>query len=544
MSKYSLDTYNERSGKLNSKIHIIAKFIPLPLLILGATLFLNFSKFDISFPFAFFHILIQTVFVWALLVVFTNYKIARLILALFIGLELFTQLASNTSLSISMIMSVISASSGEVFSFLSFSLKAFILTLFFVLGLVFLPNPSYKPKFIGPFILGGAYVFLPVFLTAPQLTATKFYDSYIKTGLARGQSRTMTSVEFFMQYDFSQRFPAFKSIRGITDSIQFFSLQFTTSTSWTNVISKSSSPDIIILGIGESLRAQNMGLYGYERATTPFLSKLSGDLTVFKEAYSGGTNTWSSIPYSLTKVEQIPNFSKSIINLAKDAGYETFWLSNHAKISPYDFSISTLANQADHVSFSSDLAGGKTFDYSLVEQLKNTLASRKQGSKVFIILHFYGSHMSFSDRYPQEFSIYNDKNTLLNTYDNSVRYHDYIQNEVLEITSNFGGEYLYFADHGLGDPKGEIPLKHDVRVNPNLNSLWVPFFTTSQNGLAIEPSKPVSLYYFECIFSHWTGISAKELTEQNYCNSVLNNQEIHFVDSNLILHRKPYEDLK
>ena len=94
----------------------------------------------------------------------------------------------------------------------------------------------------------------------------------------------------------------------------------------------------------------------------------------------------------------------------------------------------------------------------------------------------------------------------------------------------------FFSDHGLGDPKGDIPLMHDVRDNPRLSSIKVPFFTSQNSNLELNTNKVVSLYYFECIFSLWSGISAAELTENNYCNKALNNKKITFVDSNLTLH--------
>ena len=107
----------------------------------------------------------------------------------------------------------------------------------------------------------------------------------------------------------------------------------------------------MIIGLGESLRSDHLGIYGYERETTPLLSKMD-DLHIYKNVYSGGTNTWASVPAMLTKVSARPDLSKSIITLANDAGYKTFWLSNQTKVGQSDFSVSTIATQSHYSYFS------------------------------------------------------------------------------------------------------------------------------------------------------------------------------------------------
>ena len=121
--------------------------------------------------------------------------------------------------------------------------------------------------------------------------------------------------------------------------------------------------------------------------------------------------------------------------------------------------------------------------------------------------------MSFKDRYPTEFSYFYGENTSLNEYDNSILYTDYLQADILNIVSKYGGKYLFIADHGLGHPNGAIPLKHDLRDNPDINSLKVPFFTSTDSKLKSKLNNPLSLFYFECIFSEWSGITAKELKD-------------------------------
>ncbi len=513
------------------------KYFHLPILILFTSILLNIPNGN-SIPSLLIHASLQTALIWGLLVSFNGNILLRLILAIILAIELFSRTAYGGSLSLSMVMSLLDATANEVYSTIKFNLYPCVLSLIFVSGMLFFKTVKRNTFSLYMLITGLVYLSLPLVINSPNFFSSQKFDNYIKTGLARGYSRTYTSVEFLIKEDLGLRFPPLNSLRGISDAANLLSLHINSDSSWTEVNTKDSSPKILVLGIGESLRAENMGLYGYHRKTTPYLSKLQHNITVYEEAYAAGTNTWSALPAALTKVSGTPDLSKSIINLAKDAGYTTFWFSNHARFSKWDFSVSSIAAQADNVHFVSQEKAGLSYDASLIPILEDILASNVNEEKLFIVLHFYGSHMSFIDRYPPEFANFNSTNISLDEYDNSILYTDFVQKEVLQMVSKYGGEYLFFADHGLGDPKGAIPLKHDVRDEPSLSSIRVPFFTSHNSNLILNREKAHSLYYFECIFSLWSGISAAELEKDDYCNETLNKHEITFVDSNLVLQQK------
>jgi len=437
-----------------------------------------------------------------------------------------------------MVMSLFEATTEEIYSTIKFNLYPSLLSLIFVSGMLFFKAGKRNMISLYMLITGLVYLSLPLLINSPNFLSSQKFDDYLKTGLARGYSKSYTSVEFLIREDLGSRYPSLNSLIGITDALVLLSLQTNLDSSWTNVNANNSSPKILVLGIGESLRAENMSLYGYNRETTPYLSKRQQNITVYEKAFAAGTNTWSALPAALTKVSGTPDLSKSIINLAKDAGYTTFWFSNHARFSKWDFSVSSIAAQANNVHFISQEKAGIRYDASLVPILEDILASKINEEKLFIVLHFYGSHMSFEDRYPSEFAYFNGTNITLDSYDNSILYTDFVQNQVLQTVKKYGGEYLFFADHGLGDPNGAIPLKHDVRDKPSLSSIRVPFFTSPNSSLILNREKAHSLYYFECIFALWSRISAAELEMDDYCSEALDKQEITFVDANLILQQK------
>ena len=63
-----------------------------------------------------------------------------------------------------------------------------------------------------------------------------------------------------------------------------------------------SLPEVYVLVVGETLRADNMGIYGYERNTTPRLDSLQSELVVFHDAITMSNTTHKSVPLLLTPV--------------------------------------------------------------------------------------------------------------------------------------------------------------------------------------------------------------------------------------------------
>lgn len=517
------------------KFKLSLKLFLLPIIILIVSVLLNINLYGHSIIVLSFHSVFQAMLIYGVIALTQRWFLIRVIIVFFVISSFFIELTYKAPLSVGVLMNIFNTSPSESISFIQFNLFSFLISFIFFLGMIFLYLPK-KPLINSMLVfISISYVIIPTLASGHTLFSTPYYKHYLKTGLARGYSESFTSIEYIIQL-LSWRFIPLSNLRGISDTIKIISQQRDSSSTWTEVFSDG-SPKLLVIGIGESLRADNLGIYGYTRNTTPILAKFANSLNIYKHTYAAGTNTWSSIPAALTKVGAgaIPDLSKSILNLAKEAGYETYWFSNQTKYSKWDFSVTSIAEQADHVYFSSDEKGGAKFDFILVDKLIETLKESKATDRRLIILNYYGSHMRFNDRYPSEFTYFSGGNLLLDQYDNSVLYTDFIQSKIINITSKYKGKYLFFADHGLGNPAGDIPLKHDVRNNPSIDSIKVPFFTYPKTKMNIKVNETVSLYYFECIFSEWAQISAAEL-RNGYCNDVLSRKKISFIDSNLLLH--------
>ena len=89
----------------------------------------------------------------------------------------------------------------------------------------------------------------------------------------------------------------------------------------------------VVFVLGESLRAANLQVNGYPRATTPLLCK-EENVVSLPNVYTDYTLTHLSIPHIMTRSdEQNPDRAyteRSFVSLLKQAGYRTSWITKQA----------------------------------------------------------------------------------------------------------------------------------------------------------------------------------------------------------------------
>jgi len=228
-----------------------------------------------------------------------------------------------------------------------------------------------------------------------------------------------------------------------------------------------------VIVIGESLSKEHMGIYGYSRNTTPYLSQQN--LLKFTNAYSSNIYTMPSLRLAFTKANQYNklniNQSLSIINILNKADIETYWISNQRLLGIHNNAVSLIANDADHIIALNHSMGksleSDNYDQIVIEPFKNILKAKTSKTKV-IFVHLMGSHVQFNKRYPTpEFSLYDKTinstdiktNDMINTYDNSVVYNDYIVNTLIKEVQAHSGVtgFIYFSDHALD--LGSTPVR-------------------------------------------------------------------------------------
>lgn len=234
------------------------------------------------------------------------------------------------------------------------------------------------------------------------------------------------------------------------------------------IFDKESLPQNVVVIFGESLTKYHCSLYGYNKETTPLLSKLKDkdSLIVFNNVTSPGTSTVQSFRYMMGTHKE--NDGREwydcifISEIIEKAGYKSHWISNQAALGMYDNVIRRYAELCSDFYFNGDLfTGGKrqnTYDGDLIDIVKSTIKKDSVEGKVFTFVNLMGSHFIFNRRYPEEFNHFKADDYLdkiptqrqtLAEYDNSVLYNDYVVYELMKAYEDKETIVLYFPDHGL-----------------------------------------------------------------------------------------------
>lgn len=157
---------------------------------------------------------------------------------------------------------------------------------------------------------------------------------------------------------------------------------------------------LFVFVIGESHTRDRMTAYGpQEHETTPWLKDMRSDrnFILFDKAYTSYVATVSALTYALTAKNQYNDISyddsPSIVEVVRASGYETYWLSNQSKISPWSTPISIISSNADH-----HVWLGETYDGELLKHLPT-----QDGKPTVIFIHLVGSHTDYPNRYPPEY---------------------------------------------------------------------------------------------------------------------------------------------
>ena len=215
----------------------------------------------------------------------------------------------------------------------------------------------------------------------------------------------------------------------------------------------------MVLVIGETSRADNWQLHGYDRETTPLLCATPGVIT-FSDCMSQSNTTHKSVPILLSPATaddyDALYRSKGLLTAYGEAGYHTAFLSNEPRNHSYnDF----LGEQAKEVLFLRDSVSGTPMDSLLLPEVQRVL--KKDTGNLMIVVHTYGSHSTYSDRYTREEAYFtpdkiikatkDNRDILINAYDNTIRYTDKVLHGIISMLQAEEGRstaLLYTSDHG------------------------------------------------------------------------------------------------
>lgn len=219
-----------------------------------------------------------------------------------------------------------------------------------------------------------------------------------------------------------------------------------------------SDTTIVVAVIGEALRPSNLSINGYHRSTTPKMESL--DVVSFDSVYSDFVYTNKSVPHLMTRAdrnnpERAYN-ERSFIDVYKCAGIPTAVISNQDAEKHYAYFINeadtTIRANISKTPYNFD----KWLDGDILPHYNSLL--QHDGSQL-IVIHTIGSHWWYCSHFTDEYAWYtpiiksrivnqSDSMHIVNSYDNTVVYTDYVLSGIIEPLKEKNAIVLYLSDHG------------------------------------------------------------------------------------------------
>ena len=261
--------------------------------------------------------------------------------------------------------------------------------------------------------------------------------------------------------------------------------------------SSGDAPRTLVLVIGESTQRGRMSLYGYPRETTPELDALhksDPNFTVFN-------NVVTSRPYTIEILQQALTFANeknpdlyltqpSLMNMMKQAGYKTFWITNQQTMTARNTMLTVFSKQTDKQFYMNQqrTQSAREYDSNVLAPFKEVLAD--PAPKKFIIVHLLGTHTRYDFRYPENWNKFDGKTDDLpagltkdqqesyNSYDNANLFNDHVVSTLIKDykASDPNGFLLYFSDHGeevYDTPPHQTQGRNEN--NPTRHMYTIPF---------------------------------------------------------------------
>ena len=299
-----------------------------------------------------------------------------------------------------------------------------------------------------------------------------------------------------------------------------------------NLSKSKDKPTLLLLVLGETARMGNFGINGYDRPTTPELSK--ENVISLKGVMSCGTSTATSVPCMFSHLgkedyESRKHNYESLIDVLHHAGLAVLWIDNQSGCKGVCERVpQALTKSLKHPTLCKN---GECFDEIMlheIDQRIQALPAERRAKGVVVVMHQMGSHgPAYYKRVPDQFRKFApecrsnalqecSREQVVNSFDNTILYTDHFLGQAIqwlkksEATS--APAMLYVSDHGESLGENNLYL-HGLpyRVAPDVQKRvpWITWLSSSfekQSGLM-----PTCL----------KNKSQAPLTHDNYFHSVL-----------------------
>ncbi|EFF0498833.1 phosphoethanolamine--lipid A transferase [Escherichia coli] len=403
---------------------------------------------------------IPLVLVATLNFVFTPFSI-RYLLKPFFALLLFTgSLASYATLKYkvifdqAMIENIMETTHQEAFSYLNVPLLLWLVFTGIIPAILLF---SIKIEYADKWFKGLAHRLLSMFASLVLIAgvAVLYYQDYASIG-RNNQTLNKEIIPTNYVYSF---------FHYVKDAYITTKMPFRTLGDDAKRVTLDSKHMLMFLVIGETARSQNFSMNGYSRDTNAFTSETGGVIS-FRNIRSCGTATAVSVPCMFSDMnrsefdgKKAAN-SENVLDIVQKTGVSLLWKENDGGCKGVCSRIPTIEiSPADN----NTLCDGKTcYDGVLLNNLDKEIANM-EGDKL-IAFHMIGSHgPTYHLRYPVEHRHFMPEcarsdienctqEQLINTYDNTIRYTDFVLAQMIEKLKKYSTEYntvlLYISDHG------------------------------------------------------------------------------------------------
>ena len=274
------------------------------------------------------------------------------------------------------------------------------------------------------------------------------------------------------------------------------------------ILSDDSDTPFVVFVLGEATDRNHMQLYGYRLPTTPHLSARyeRGEIFRFTDTIACANHTSAAMSKIFTFAEKDDPLNDwylkpNIFDIVRRAGYHTVWLSNQSPLGlwgNFDKYFSMRCDEKFFVEAEDEIADIRKIDGVLLPVLDEYL-SATTAEKNFYVIHLYGTHESFNERYPAEFAIFTaddedkpvpDWRQGTAEYDNAVLYNDFIVDEIIRRFEDKDAVLIYISDHGLQVYDGSDDAEHTMEKDGNVHMIEIPaLIWVSEKFRAHHPEK-------------------------------------------------------
>ncbi len=234
-------------------------------------------------------------------------------------------------------------------------------------------------------------------------------------------------------------------------------------------------PKLIVMVVGETLRADHISLNGYPRATFPQITKLTqnGGVTNFNNVIACGTSTAYSVPCMFSyvglkdyDVDQAP-YNENVIDTLNRLKVNILWRDNNSDSK----GVMARLPKTDYVSYKDAPTNtvchtnpfGECRDVGMLVGLDDYV-KQHEGQDMLIILHQMGNHgPEYYKRYDKAFEKFTpvcqtnelakcDQQSVINAFDNAILATDDFLAKTIHWLNGYDKDHqvamLFVSDHG------------------------------------------------------------------------------------------------